>query len=215
MNLLSRLRVFMPIIVVALAITVSMFLTRQNAYAYTVDYRWSGNSTSYWLDSTFKNQNIGWEGSFTTAVSNWNAIPNHQFSFSGAGCGVCTSNYVYAGNPGCPNPSCYAATAKYISGGRLVQFQITLNTSTGIPFYDGTQAKTIPSNYVDLKSILRHELGHSFGLCHSFYGNSSYLMGQLPMGTTRFIDQDVTNGQYYLYQLGYAGPQPEPGGCQN
>lgn len=88
---------------------------------------------------------------------------------------------------------CLALTSVW--GNPIYQFRIEVNIGSGYAFYDGTQAPSLPSNFYDLRSIMRHELGHAQGLCHS--SNSSYLMYRaFGTGQIKLVDTDAINGRF-------------------
>jgi hypothetical protein len=140
---------------------------------------------------------------FDTAAMNWTTSGAFSFNSNSS-----SSNHIQAaniaGDPSCN--SCLALTSVY--GNPINQFKVVVNIGSGYGFYDGTQGGTIPSNYYDLQSIMRHELGHAQGLCHS--SNSSYLMYRsFGTGQVKSLDTDAKNGSKYLYLGGYTGPGPE------
>jgi hypothetical protein len=79
----------------------------------------------------------------------------------------------------------------------------------GYPFYDGTQASSLPSNYYDLRSIPRHELGHVVGLCHSGGTTTRLMYAVLTKGVVKPIDYDAATGDRWIYNRGAAGTAPE------
>ncbi len=81
-------------------------------------------------------------------------------------------------------------------------------TGCGHAFYDGTQAPSLPSNYYDLRSIIRHELGHAIGLCHSV-ATSNLMHVSLLQGNIYNVDNDARDGVSYLYNSAYTGNPPE------
>lgn len=60
---------------------------------------------------------------------------------------------------------------------------------------------------------MRHEIGHSIGLCHSPY--SQLLMyGVYDVAQIKYVDGDAVNGAGCIYNPNYTGPQPSSG-CVN
>lgn len=177
------------------------------AQAYTVQGpTWTGANATYVLDSSFTGQSSGWANSADTAASDWNAVSTSPFVF-GSNSG--SNNHVDAAN--ISSCGCIAQTAHAWNGSNYTQFTTTVNIGSGYAFYDGTQAPTLPSNYHDLKSVMRHELGHALGLCHS---SQSYMLmyPSQSAGLEYLVDTDASNGDSYLYSSSYSGPGPD-GGC--
>lgn len=68
-----------------------------------------------------------------------------------------------------------------------------------------------PQDRYDMKTVLRHELGHAAGLCHS-QGSSALLMWfQIGQGERKSVDWDAQNGFRFLYDNG--GTEPESQNC--
>lgn len=170
--------------------------------AYTVmTGKWASYSTTYVRDSSYNNQGSGWPSMFDTAASNWTTFGAFGFYES-----TSSSNHIQAANIASSCGGCLALTSVY--NNPINQFTVVVNIGSGYAFYDGTQGGTIPPNYYDLQSIMRHELGHAQGLCHS--SNSSYLMYRaFSTGQVKPLDTDAKNGSKYLYMAGYTGPGPE------
>ncbi len=87
-------------------------------------------------------------------------------------------------------------------------FTIQVNNGCGTPWYDGTGQP--PSNYYDVRSVMRHELGHAIGLCHN--NDQFELMNTfLQLGVSYGISAEDVTGVNWAYQPGYVGPGPSPG----
>lgn len=191
------------------------------AHAYTVwGPKWPGGNPGYGYDTSFSNQGPGWASRLGDAVAEWNAISlsNNAFWFRYDNA---SNNRVQAANlstdSACrPNPAAPACLGlarrwKSLFGNDFTKFEIVVNTGSGYAFYDGTQAPSLPRNYYDLRSLMRHELGHGLGLCHS--ANSAAVMeGSQPTGVDEQIVADDRNGLRYLYWPGYNLTTPS-GGC--
>lgn len=178
--------------------------------AFTVSgHKWANSSTYYYLDSTYTNQNSGWSGSANTAYTNWNSADAYFKYYLGnpsekiivtAGSGSCAG-----GNLANTQPS-YAAFT-----GNIVNVNLKVVVTCGWPFFDGTQnGGVLPANYYDLKSVLRHEIGHAQGLCHSNPGANLmyYAYGKAEV---KNVDTDAVHGSAYIYSGLYS---PESG-CIN
>lgn len=50
---------------------------------------------------------------------------------------------------------------------RIVHSQVIVNIGPGYGFWDGQNPSYFPSNWYDLRTLLRHEIGHAYGLCHA------------------------------------------------
>ncbi len=183
-----------------------------SAQAYTVwGPKWPNANATYVIDSSYSNQGPGWDDRATYAVADWNGVTSSPFVF---GQMSTSDNHIRALNIANECNDCLAWTRRWNSfwdPNEFIQFIVEVNIGSGYAFYDGTQAPSIPSNYYDLETVMRHELGHALGLCHS--GGSGLLMSPtLPQGVVRPIDNDAANGDAYIYNPDYAGPDPE-GGC--
>lgn len=182
------------------------------AQAYTLrGVTWSPANASYVRDTSFNNFGNGWINSMDTAVSDWNSFFQAPFYFwysSGSG------NHVQAGNLGCGSGHNLgqANLAWNTSTNYFTSFTLIVNVACGDPYYDGTQASSIPSNYYDLKSILRHELGHALGLCHSSTYTSLLMYPSRQVGIYYPVDSDAINGDQDIYCATCAVPGPT-GGC--
>lgn len=186
-------------------------MVAQPTYAFTVrGFKWQSNRTSYTIDSSFSNSGTSWYNVARYAAGDWTNATSANFIFSQAQ--GSSGNHFVAGNLGCTGTYPLAQAGLVGTNGYFTQFTLRINTWCGDAYYDGTQTSYLPSNYYDLRSVIRHELGHALGLCHS--ANSTYLMyGTSFEGQRRFIDTDARNGALYIYQTGYNGPGPEVGGC--
>jgi len=186
----------------------SSFLLVHSVSAYTVlGKKWPNANAHYSIDASYSNQGPGWNGRANNAINSWNAIGNTPFRFlANGGDG---DNHVQAGDPSCSanNPPCLAGTVRFTNGNAITQFLVIINVFDGYSFYDGTQAPTIPTNYYDLESATRHELGHALGLCHSARGN--LMAAGFAAGTLYPIDKDSKKGDRFLYNPNYTGVGPE------
>lgn len=67
-----------------------------------------------------------------------------------------------------------------------------------------------PSNLYDVRSVMRHELGHASGLSHN--NDQFELMNTfLQPGVSYGISMEDATGVNWAYQPGYVGPGPSPG----
>jgi hypothetical protein len=90
----------------------------------------------------------------------------------------------------------------------IYYFVVYINTYGGFAFYDGTQSPTLPSNYYDLRTLMRHEIGHGIGLCHTNYGTGYLMSTQIAQGVAIGTDADATDGENHIYN----GTSPGPSG---
>lgn len=208
------------VIVTVLFGTVSLGTT----YAYTVwGPKWPGGNPSYGADSSFSNSGFGWASRLGDAVAEWNAVSstnNWAFWFradNGSGNRVQSANLQNDSRcrPDPSKPACLAITVKQkaLFSNDYTKFTLIVNTGSGYPYYDGTQTTYLPGNYYDLRTLLRHELGHALGLCHSANSSAVMALGQTP-GTERPLQADDRNGLRYLYWPGYTLTTPS-GACIN
>ncbi|MDQ5866385.1 MAG: matrixin family metalloprotease [Chloroflexota bacterium] len=164
------------------------------AEAYTMrGVSWSPANAHYVRDASFNNYGTGWINSMNTAVQDWNSFYQAPFYFWHAST---SGNHIQTGNLGCGTPHNLGQTnlAWNTSTNNFTSFTIIMNTACGDPYYDGTQGSSIPSNYYDLKSILRHELGHALGLCHSSGSSSLLMYASRQKGIIYPLDSDAING---------------------
>lgn len=113
-----------------------------------------------------------------------------------------SNNVITTWHPNCPDA--LGITEYYNSGSTLTRITVKINVGCGYPFYEGTQAPTIPSNYYDLETIVRHELGHGIGFCHTDYG-TSFLMSYATLSGSASvigIGQDARDDAYFFYVNG-------------
>ena len=201
----KRWIVYSIILVVELALIFGLLMVK-NAQAYTVrGNSWRTTNTTFAFDSSFNTAGSRWNAVGTSAFNAWTSSPT-PFSFN---YNLMSYNIVQAGTL---SAGALSSNTNYLdSGGYIAQFAIVINTGYGIPFYDGSQSPSIPSNYYDFGTVMRHELGHTQGLCHS--GSISYLMYyKLLTGQQKPLDSDSINGVTYIY--GSTPTRPE-GSCIN
>jgi hypothetical protein len=189
------------------------FAIPPNAEAFTVrGPKWNTTTVTYTNDSSFTSQGSGWAGRSDGAAQDWNNAPG-PFTFSKyslSGQHVQAQNL--SGDPSCGG--CLAITYSNSNCcGTMTSFNIIVNVGSGYSFYDGTQAPSLPRNYYDLRTVMRHEFGHGMGLCHSSVGGQLMHVGQA-QGEIKVVDTDASNGARYLYESGYSGPGPS-GGCSS
>lgn len=178
---------------------VFIFLVAYNAQAFTVYTRaFPAASTTYVMDSSFSSQGSGWNSTANGAAADWNGTGTFSFFYNAS-----SPNHLRA-EP-IVGSAALAVTYPIYSGTYRTRFDILVNTGQGYAFYDGSQAPTLPPNYYDLQSILRHEFGHGLGLGHSAANGTLMFKGGLPQGQIRQIDVDATNGAQYLYNSSFVG----------
>jgi hypothetical protein len=183
------------------------FLGVQITHAFTTftgDPKWANANPGYIIDASYKNQGPGWENVANNSANDWNALTNSPLRFflnGGAG-----DNHITAGTLSCSN-GLLAGTVNTYAGNSITKFTITVNVGCGFPFYDGTQAPSLPPNYFNLQSVVEHELGHGIGLCHSAL-NDVLMRTALPAGIVQIRKKDDNQGNRFLYQAGYSGPGP-------
>jgi hypothetical protein len=193
---MKLLRILISFLVCVLALSLV-----RNVYAYTVLKRWQNNYMSYWFDGSYSNYGgQRWIDRARDVVYEWNMAGVNFAFYEISSPNVLKALYM-------PSCNCTANTVRTWNSNYLLQAVIQVNTS--VPQYDGSQAPTLPSNYYDLRTVLRHEFGHATGLCHSTGTQSpSWLMAYTPLGQVRYVDSDAKNGAMYLYKPGYSGPPP-------
>lgn len=183
------------------------FLGVQITYAFTTfigDAKWANANPGYIIDSSYSSQGPGWTNVANNSANDWNTLTQSALRFfynGGAG-----NNHITAGGLSCSG-GILAGTVNTYSGNTITNFTIEVNIGCGYPFYDGTQAPTLPPNYYNLQSVVEHEMGHGIGLCHS--AKSGVLMSPgLSPGVNQTRKKDDNQGNRFLYQAGYSGPGP-------
>ena len=154
------------------------------------------------------------------AIGRLNSIPNQYFRFTYGGftsayatgtlCdyqisdGVNTVRFSYIVDYGTLGWACRILDDSKIDGlWRVVEFDIELNAYD----YLWSKAPVTPPGYIDVQSVLLHELGHALGLGHSFYG--TVMQPALGDGEQmRNFHPDDIAGVQALY--GEAAPTPTP-----
>lgn len=221
-------------IVVLLTLVIALTVAT-TAYGYTVrpnktsPYSWQYAETYYYLTNSFVSRNSGWDDSILAAATNWNDVSNDPFYFG-------RDSYAnHEVNSGCPSyfDKSYSdgdgitlantAIAWNTSTKRYTDFTMTISNcvitggphpNSPIPFYDGTQASSLPSNYMDLKTTLRHELGHVQGVCHTASPTSALMYYNQNYGQLKNIDTDAANGSRWIYNRSAATSNPEQENCR-
>lgn len=177
--------------------------------AYTLSgKRWKNPDAAFIFLNSYLSQGAGWKDRALEAMGNYTA--HTPFTYWE---GTTSLNDVSALDLSSQCSSCLARTfySYNPANNELAEADIQVNTGSGYAFYDGTQGSSIPPNYYDLASVMRHELGHGLGLCHS--GTEHLVMyAYLDNGHVHPFDNDVDNGTTRIYDPSYSGPDPE-GGC--
>jgi hypothetical protein len=186
-----------------LAFVTALLAVPSGASAYTLYYKWSSNNATFTMDSNYTGAGSKWADKGRAAANNWGSA-GVNFSFSES---WFSGNHLQAMGISC---TCTAQTIQYNNGANMIKYTIQVNTN--VPHYDGTQSPSLPSNYYDLQSEMRHEFGHGLGLCHTKASGGIYLMEYAPVGQYRYIDTDAKNGAQKHYLPGYSGPGPS-GAC--
>ena len=187
---------------VVLTLLVSL-LPLNHVRAYTVGQRtWPSSTTTYVKDASFINAGPGWSSAFDDAVTNWNAT---VFGFIS---NPSSSNHIVAN----PTLDCskLMGTDQYVGSDQYSydHFVLAVNTNPacGFNWYAGTSS--IPAGFFDLRSVLRHELGHALGLGHS-RTPGQLMYGAASQQTVYLVDNDAVKGSLYLYNPGWQGRSPE------
>lgn len=196
-----------PPVIFICCLAFTLLVTTNTQAFYVTGAKWDSPATSFYPDSNFTSQNGGWNNSAFGAAADWNYAGAFQFAYTGS-----QSNIISAGNLGCGDNHALAGTSgPPPSPGPIPYFTIVMNVYCGDAYYDGTQTPTIPSNYYDLGTVLRHEMGHAIGICHQPDDGNALMYNYVFPGVIKGIDGDASNADNYLYQAGYSGPPPEVG----
>lgn len=188
------------------------FLHYSNVYAFSVlgnrdTPKWGYSNLNYRYDSSFTI--LSWQLSGDVAASNWTQRGTPvNFSLDQA-----SDISIFAEDLGYHpyNPFTLGATdIYYIPGGHIVGSRIAMNNNGSVCMYNGSGP--VPSNCYDLKSVMRHEFGHSIGLCHTDTAGST-MHPTYNIGDSRPVDDDAANGASWLYNDFYTGPGPEVDYC--
>lgn len=174
---------------------------------YVVGAKWVTYNASYKVDSSFSNTNSGWNNTLNVAITDWNNHGTSPFYFYNSSSSF---NEIKAG-PYCTSFALGCTDRNINQDNNIVQMTVYINTGQDFAFFDGTQnGGVLPSNYYDLATLMRHELGHGLGLCHGDSGTLMYAY-QNP-GQTRFIDTDAKNGAAWMYSS-YHPVAPQANSC--
>lgn len=175
-----------------------------DANAFTVGAKWATKKANYVFDQAYNQYGPGWNARGLATINQWNSIGNSPFRFDPAGEG---DNHITVD----PQGVCSKLAITYITATptTMTKFTTKVHIGCGYGFYDGTQPY-FPSNYYDLETLMRHELGHGLGLCHTNIG--ILMQAAQPPGLARAIDIDAMRGNRFLYKRKYSGPPPE-GAC--
>ncbi|MEZ4712025.1 MAG: matrixin family metalloprotease, partial [Caldilineaceae bacterium] len=167
-------------------------------------------SITYRFDTSFSNKGTDWTNAFASAAADWSSSTVSIVSNSSS------SNVIKVAEiPSDPNEPVGAnTTSNYsISGSYLTNFVITVDPTPGtFTWYTGTGTPPIGSTQLDLKTFLRHELGHALGLEHN--ASSGTLMYET-LATQTILTPSAAdrNGIKYLYDATYSGT-PDPSLCE-
>lgn len=175
------------------------------AQAFTVrGWKFPNESSNYFQESSYTGSGSGWASSGHTAFADWQNVAGFVF-----GSLFSSPNRVQAG-PDCGS-TCLAKTTISANGTTITKFVTVINKSRGFAFYDGTQSPTIPSNYYDLKTVMRHEIGHGIGICHTNVGSGYLMSTNILKGTVIGVNGDATAAENHIYN-GSTTPGPT-GSC--
>jgi predicted Zn-dependent protease len=194
------LRFVVPLFL-SLVVISTVVVAVPTARAYTVfSAKWASPSASYVQDGSFS-QWLGFAPTFSGAASDWNSTGRFNFYSS-----VSSANHIkadeYIGTD-------LAGTRRTVTGSYITQFNLIVNTYSGFRWYIGSPP--VPSGYYDLRTVLRHELGHALGLCHS-HSTSTLMYTTVYQAQSKPVDNDAIYGADYLYHFNQYEPGPE-GGC--
>lgn len=186
-------RLVLPMIVMLLVTLIVPQYTRAfSPNAYT----WSSPNLTYTIDSSFSSLGSSYVTALNDAISDWNSSST-LVSFTQ---NSSSANHIAAANLGSTGGFAQTNTP-YPSGTnfRFTQFALTVNTYFLGTYYVGSRSSTILPNLADLRSILRHELGHAAGLCHTWDNSSTLMWPNTNVGEVKNVDQDARDGVNYIY----------------
>lgn len=183
----------------------------QYAGAFSPDtYTWSSPNLTYSIDSSFSSLGSNYVTVLTDAISDWNSSATPIiFTLSSS-----SSNTIKAADLGVGPLAQVPPHHPLGTNFRFSPFTLTINTRYLSQFYVGPRASTVSASQYDLRSVIRHELGHTFGLCHTWDNSAALMWPNTNLGEVHNIDQDALNGANYVYNPGSTPITPE-GGCGN
>lgn len=204
------------------------------SHAYTVNpnatspYKWDSSKAPYSHDPSFAWENPGWNETSGRAMDAWNNLADNPFYFYYLGLSgnntifaQCKSEFDSTYDDG--DGITLAAAYTWVSNGKFTDYKIVVNTCNitrngklegPTPFYDGTQAPSLPPNYTDLKSVMIHEYGHALGLCHTATEGRA-MDGTLRAGEIQPIMSNDAIGARYIYNRSSVGTLPEAENCRH
>jgi hypothetical protein len=142
------------------------------------------------------------------AINDWNAT-NTQITFSQDSA---SAHHIGAADLG-DRP--LATTTMPLPPGtnfRFTNFTLQINTRYLSQFYIGPRTSTPPPDLYNLRTVIRHELGHAVGMCHTWYDRQALMYPNSYQGEVHNVDSDALSGANYIFNPSANYAMPE-GGC--
>ena len=152
--------------------------------------------------------NSGWVPSLRDAIAQWNEQSKYYNWFFWWRYDTNNPQYVVTISYQNCGADCLASTERFPGNppDTLANAVTSVAVGNGQGYWDGVNPPSFPANWYDLRSLLRHEIGHAEGDCHSgISGNLMY--PTIPLYTIKTIQSNDFAGIRYLY---YPQSNPNP-----